>query len=523
MAYETVGYTEGAGKTIASDNVGGSSFQRVKIAHGAEGAATDASAANPLPVTGPLTNTQLRASAVSVAQADNTVGTAFGPITTAGTVLFTAIDTSGFNSIILQLTGYWAGSISFQISQDGTNWTAQQGYSWNSDVVLAESALGPDVYVLPTTARYFRAVTSSDFSGSVSGTYVGRGSYEPNPYQSVKLMDVDAGLMFPVAGRDQNGNVVRLAVNTAGQVLPADNLPIFGVAAKATTVVAFDTTGYNSVALQLVGTFSATVSFQCSNDGNTWSALAGWSMAGAAGPANSSTTTGFWLFPAAGKFFRAQVTAYTSGSVVGIAYLQNQNAFNPASSPSIAANSSVNIGQIGATNVVTGGVAGIQAIGGNIAVGAAPTANPVPVGGWDGTNTRRILTDAVSGGVALGANAALNGLSSGTLISAASNNLTQIKATAGKFHMLHAINTNAAARYLKVFFLPSASVTMGTTTPTLNFLLPPNSATPLVLQDPLGVSHAGGTGLTIAIVTGQALLDNTAAGAGDVVLNYSFV
>lgn len=88
MAYESIGYTPGSGKDIAGDTIGGRTFQRVKFAVGDEGTAVDVSASNPMPVTvgnfpasqsvavsnfpatqpvtGPLTDTQLRASPVPV-------------------------------------------------------------------------------------------------------------------------------------------------------------------------------------------------------------------------------------------------------------------------------------------------------------------------------------------------------------------------------------------------------------------------------------------------------------------------
>jgi hypothetical protein len=47
---DNVGYTPGSGATVAADDIGGVLYQRVKIAAGADGAATDVSSANPLPI-----------------------------------------------------------------------------------------------------------------------------------------------------------------------------------------------------------------------------------------------------------------------------------------------------------------------------------------------------------------------------------------------------------------------------------------------------------------------------------------
>ena len=47
---DNVGYTPGTGATIAADDVGGTLYQRVKIAVGGDGEAYDVSTATPLPV-----------------------------------------------------------------------------------------------------------------------------------------------------------------------------------------------------------------------------------------------------------------------------------------------------------------------------------------------------------------------------------------------------------------------------------------------------------------------------------------
>lgn len=50
---DNVAITAGAGTIIATDDIGGTHFQRIKIAYGQDGTATDTSSANPLPVTAP--------------------------------------------------------------------------------------------------------------------------------------------------------------------------------------------------------------------------------------------------------------------------------------------------------------------------------------------------------------------------------------------------------------------------------------------------------------------------------------
>lgn len=497
---DNVGYTPGVGATVASDDIGGVQHQRVKIGVGADGVAVDVSSDNPMPVL----------------VSDPSTGTAFGPITTANAVLFAAIDTTGERSIVLQLTGLWDGAIYLQASQDGTTWGDAIGVCQTNEITPSNVFYAPGVIVVPATARYFRAITSLDFTGSVSGLYSQR-AFDVAPFfVRNTLTDVSSDVRMPVAGVDPLGNLKQIAVSEFGQVMPADGRVITGSLSRIGTIWQVETTGFNSISVQVFAqvAFTATLSFQVSNDWTTWTAVQAWPVAGASAPSTTTGSAGQWIIPTLGRYFRVQVTAYTNGIPAAVGVLKSTPAFYPPNIPNI------NVSQIGGTGTVTGGVAGVQAIGGNIAVGAAPTANPVPIGGWDGTNTRRVLLDAVSGGTVLGANGASNGATMTTLVSAATNNLTQLKASLGKIHLIDIQNTNASIRYLKIFNLPSASVTMGTTAAVGNFSIPGSGK--LQIETSLGLNY-GGTGISYAMTTGSSLTDNTAVGAGDLIANFQFV
>jgi hypothetical protein len=106
-----------------------------------------------------------------------------------------------------------------------------------------------------------------------------------------------------------------------------------------------------------------------------------------------------------------------------------------------------------------------------------------------------------------------------TLVSAATNNLTQIKSGSTSINSLNFYNTSATAKWVKIFNLLSASVTMGTTSPVLNIGIPP------LLPFNFDCGAYGirlNTGYTIAITGGSALLDSTAVVAGDVIVNSTY-
>ena len=123
--------------------------------------------------------------------------------------------------------------------------------------------------------------------------------------------------------------------------------------------------------------------------------MAGWSASSAGVPITTIAAVGTAIFPCLGRFVKVQLTAYTSGEMQFNCYLRNQPL------PYLANIPSVNVLQLNGGTQVSAGVAGTQAVGGNIAQGVAPTANPVLVAGVDaGTLTRRILTDT-AGRIAL--------------------------------------------------------------------------------------------------------------------------
>lgn len=104
---DNVGYTPGSGATIAADEIGGVLHQRVKIGVGADGVATDVSAANPLPVSASTLPLPTGAATESTLSALNTK--------------VPAIDNNRSPVIPSMFNG---GNISVQTAATGTNYTA---------------------------------------------------------------------------------------------------------------------------------------------------------------------------------------------------------------------------------------------------------------------------------------------------------------------------------------------------------------------------------------------------------------
>ncbi len=202
---DNINVTPGTGKTIAADEIGGALYQRVKIAAGVDGAATDVSATNPLPVTfdnttiavtdgggaltvdgavtvsgtvtatGPLTDTQLRATAVPVSDGGSSI-TIDGSVTaTQSTVSMTTVtnttSTSGDNTIIAAPGASTRIVIySLQIQLEGATATTILKKSGSTTIGRLYCAAAGDgaIFVYPA-GRELRLGTNEAFVLNLSG------------------------------------------------------------------------------------------------------------------------------------------------------------------------------------------------------------------------------------------------------------------------------------------------------------------------------------------------------------------
>ena len=265
--------------------------------------------------------------------------------------------------------------------------------------------------------------------------------------------------------RDINGNlilsdspqVIKLVASTIGQAFTIDTL------------------GYNSIEFTtqaFIGTVLA------SNDNIQYSAIGGISNAGAWVTTLAAANTSY-IFPCLGRYIKL-----TSTTVGAFSYTLRTVPF------------------MGNNVVAIGGVAVSQAT-------SQLGVNLVNSGGTASAGT--------AGYVAIGSSATSNGQTLGTLVAPLTVAATVVKATAGKLYSISVGNAQATAVYLKVY--NAASVTLGTTSPIQNYLVPANGTFNVSIND-VGLYFS--TGICIAVTGGQALLDSTALTTAAVV-NYSFI
>ena len=109
----------------------------------------------------------------------------------------------------------------------------------------------------------------------------------------------------------------------------------------------------------------------------------------------------------------------------------------------------------------------------------------------------------------------------GGFVSAATNNATVVKASAGWLHWLSVSNKNAAVRYLKVYN-KATTPAPASDNALLVFRLeiPVSSLTPLFIAFPQPIYCSSGIG--IALVTGISDTDNTSVAASEHVVGFGY-
>lgn len=137
-----------------------------------------------------------------------------------------------------------------------------------------------------------------------------------------------------------------------------------------------------------------------------------------------------------------------------------------------------------------------------------------------GTQRVTLATDQAAVPISQAA-AATGGYTPGKLISAATTNATNIKASAGTLGALTLFNLNAAARYVK-FYNKASAPTVGTDPPVQTFLIPGGTAGAgvCVPLPPQGLAFSAG--ISFAITTGIADSDATAVAASEIIVNYGY-
>ena len=217
-------------------------------------------------------------------------------------VLFT-VNTTGYNSISVQLSGTWNATVTFQISNDGVEWTP----------IATTINNGTTIY--PTTGIYFQAVVTAYTSGTVDALAFLR-------FQQVADISIDADLA------NIDANTAATATNTAEilqQMQEGNSVPIVSTLTSNGTLFTADTLGYNTISVQLSGDWAANCTFQVSNNNVNFANVQGYTFNNYMNSINTAQDNGVYIFPVTGRYFQVVVSNYNSGTVNCTAYLRTQS------------------------------------------------------------------------------------------------------------------------------------------------------------------------------------------------------
>jgi hypothetical protein len=280
-----------------------------------------------------------------------------------------------------------------------------------------------------------------------------------------------------------------------------------------------DVSNYAWFSIHITAAASGTLSFQGSNDNfatsivpiplNRMSSLL-------STPATSTTVSDIYAGPIQYRYIRIRQTAYTSGTSTGVVelYTQPRGVATVGGQFSINGTATINTGSAtGSAKPANAFLMGIGDSGGLLqAVASASNTTDGTTGalivsvhtsaysgsgfektrtataasnttgtgllgvgilGYDGAKYQSVKT-STTGIVSVTDTAATTG---GLSIVSASvgGTATVIKASAGQLYGYHFFNTTAAVAYVQIFNVAAASVTLGTTTPTLSIGMPAGS------------------------------------------------
>ena len=281
---------------------------------------------NPVPVsgtvtaTGPLTDTQLRATAVSVSGplTDTQLRATAVPVSTASLPLPTGAATSALqstaNTSLASIDGKTPALVSGRQPVDGSGVTQP---------ISAASLPLPTGAATETTLSSVNTKLPSLVSGSLP-VLVQNGQLE---------IQNDTGNPIPV------GPAATQALSGSAS---ANNTDLFSV----------DCSAFRSINFQITGTWVGTITFQASNDNTNWNSCVLFQGGGGTSTVGATTANNLLYGSTGGfNFFRIRFTAYTSGTATVTGFLLKEPASGAVSSNGAA----VTVGHITtSTTSVTG-------------------------------------------------------------------------------------------------------------------------------------------------------------------------
>lgn len=566
---DNVGYTPGEGATVAADDIGGVLHQRVKIGIGADGSATDVSSANPMPITapsaipistpsaidvavnnfpatqavsGPLTDAQLRATAVPVSAASLPLPS--GAATSAlqpdirtdhplygdrGSVVRQApadiwavgFADSGSSLLATEFTQRRLGT-GMGVTQASSNLLVTTGTTANSEWLARSVTSFRGAFIQRHKTILSQRIANNNFAVMMADRIGESLSCTINSATSISVTKTAHGFTANNVGQFMMVGAINGANGVPGRYaiasIPDANTINFTVAGwPASGSCTVDLFGWNYVWTQYSGTTATNASIDAQrkgwNSGNTTATINTTASPGHMMQVYADGRNIYWADALVASNTVPTVT--TRGSRVeslpddDVELYVYFWAYNGTTNPASTTTWTVGFVAVEDNANVPTYVAGARPTGASA---------PLPVA-VQGTVTTTFTQPALVAGTAaigdVGVQYRANATGAATLaniLCPATPAAQQLKTGAGRLLSLAVTNTAASTRWIKIFNLAGASVTPGTTAATAEIGLGAGQT----LEWSLEGGAAFSTGITIMVTGGQGLTNNSAVTAGDV-------
>ena len=520
------------GATFATDDIGGIQYPRAKIGFGSDGSYQDVAAGSPLPVTGPLTDAELRASEVPVLVASLPLPSGAATAANQPDVRTTHPLYGDRGAVVRQApaeiwsAGFAAsgsGLLAPELTQRaiGTGITVSQS---SSNLVIAAGTTARAEYLARSVTSFrgafiqrHKIILSSRIANNnfhvMMADKIGEGlACTINSTTSITVEKTAHGFTADNVGQSMFVGAINGAAGVPGRYaiasVPSVDTITFTVAgwpASGSCIV--DLFGWNYIRTLYNGTTATNAAIDAQRRGwNTGDTTATINTTASPGHVMNVAADGrniYWSDALVASSLTPTVTTRASrienipdDDVELYLYVWSQNGSTaPASSVSWT------IGFLsieGNANVPTY-IAAFRPIGG---------AAPLPVAG----SITVAASSALIGDVAQQYRGTATGAASGVhIVSAATTNPAIVKASSGRVLGWSLANTTVTWRYVKLHnqaTLPTAGTGVVRT-----IAIPPNGINTFKIEG--GIAFT--TGIALTTVTGSADADATAVGAGDIV------
>lgn len=289
-----------------------------------------------------------------------------GSITTTG--VGSAIDTTSYGNIVLEVSGNGVLDATIEGSNDQTNWYTITLNNLN-DLSVTDTITTEGGYQFKTTYQYIR-YNIAYYTGSLTLSILGRsgpGASAADNLSAAFNPDTPINVKFGAT----------VPVDNRGALILSDGIP-YNLNGGQTYI--FNLNGYSTIVVQLFPSTNLTVTATQSIDGSNWSPCSFGSHVNAAilSTLNATSATGFYIGAVLGQYLRLVVSGSATSSC---SIILKSAAFN---------NSSLNAFNTPISLSLLNGAGSIKQNGTAVSVNDTS----LPIGGSDpGSLAKRLLTD----------------------------------------------------------------------------------------------------------------------------------